>query len=104
MARKGKDRVTNGAPAESSATEPGDETQRGRRRLLQILLGTGAIASGKLLPDEWIKPVVDIVALPAHAQTSPDTGGDDPTPDDDDDDDDIFDDDDDDDLEEPAGP
>lgn len=60
-----------------------------RRRLLQVLLGAGVITSGQMLPERWIKPVIESISLPAHAQTSP------PEEEPDDDDDDDFDDDDD---------
>src|SRR5690606_9791622 len=41
-----------------------------RRALLKALtLGTGAVGAAKL-PTVWTKPVVDSVALPAHAQTT----------------------------------
>lgn len=43
----------------------------GRRKLLKsIVAGSGVVISGKSLPDSWIRPVVDSVMLPAHAQTS----------------------------------
>lgn len=42
-----------------------------RRKLLKtIAAGSGAVIAGKSLPDNWTKPVVDSVVLPAHAQTS----------------------------------
>lgn len=42
-----------------------------RRKLLKsIAAGSGAIISGKSLPDSWSRPVVDSILLPAHAQTS----------------------------------
>lgn len=49
------------------------KSSESRRKLLkQIGVGSGAVITSKNLPDEWIKPVVDSVALPAHAQVSPD--------------------------------
>jgi len=43
--------------------------QDARRRLLRTLVaGGGAMAGSRLLPDDWRKPVVDKVLLPAHAQ------------------------------------
>lgn len=42
------------------------ETRR-RRRLLQAL---GAFGTAAMLPEQWIKPTVDSVLLPAHAQTT----------------------------------
>lgn len=58
-----------------------------RRRLLQILLGVGVITSGRMLPDQWVKPVVESITLPAHAQTSPPDDSDDDDDDNDDNDD-----------------
>lgn len=51
--------------------------QSARRHLLQILSVGGLLGAGKLLPKEWVRPVVDEVMLPAHAQL---TNG--PVPDD----------------------
>lgn len=43
-----------------------------RRRLLKsIVAGGGVLATGKLLPENWARPLVQSVVLPAHAQTSP---------------------------------
>jgi len=43
----------------------------GRRRLLRALAATGgAAAAATLLPGEWVKPVIEIGHLPAHAQSS----------------------------------
>ena len=51
---------------------------QGRRRLLKSLaVGGGAMSAAKVVPEAWVKPVVDSVVLPAHSQTSP---GGDPTP------------------------
>ncbi len=45
-----------------------------RRKILKsIAAGTGAVVAGKSLPENWAKPVVDSVMLPAHAETSPNT-------------------------------
>jgi len=42
-----------------------------RRKLLKSLaIGSGAVIAGKSLPENWTKPVVSSVLLPAHAQTS----------------------------------
>jgi hypothetical protein len=47
------------------------DKQKARRRLLKSLAaGSGAIVAGKSLPENWGRPVVDSVMLPAHAQTS----------------------------------
>jgi hypothetical protein len=42
-----------------------------RRNLLKgIAAGSGAVITGKSLPESWSRPVIDSVMLPAHAQTS----------------------------------
>ena len=47
------------------------KSSESRRKLLKsIAAGRGAIVAGKSLPENWTKPVVDSVLLPAHAQTS----------------------------------
>jgi hypothetical protein len=44
----------------------------GRRQLLQAIAATGgAVATSMILPQEWVKPVIEVGYLPAHAQTSP---------------------------------
>ena len=46
-----------------------------RRKLLKsIAAGSGAIVAGQSLPESWSKPVIDSVILPAHAQTTDDSG------------------------------
>lgn len=35
-----------------------------------LAVGSGAVIAGKSLPDNWMRPAVDSVILPAHAQTS----------------------------------
>ncbi len=45
--------------------------QASRRKLLKsILAGGGVAVAGRGLPEQWTKPVVDAVLLPAHAQTT----------------------------------
>jgi len=40
-----------------------------RRRLLKRLaLAGGALASLMVIPKEWVKPIVDTIVVPAHAQ------------------------------------
>ncbi|MDH3690876.1 MAG: hypothetical protein OEU36_15625 [Gammaproteobacteria bacterium] len=47
-------------------------TDQGRRRLLALLSTSGGVAATtKSLPDQWVKPIVNSVLLPTHAQTSP---------------------------------
>lgn len=45
--------------------------QSRRKALKSMVAGSGAVIAGKSLPEEWAKPMVDSVLLPAHAQTSP---------------------------------
>jgi hypothetical protein len=40
-----------------------------RRRVLKILVGGVTVAI--LIPSKWIKPIVESVVVPAHAQASP---------------------------------
>jgi len=48
------------------------KSSESRRKLLKsIAAGSGAIVAGKSLPENWSKPVVESLILPAHAQTSP---------------------------------
>jgi hypothetical protein len=48
-----------------------DPAQQSRRRLIKTLTGTGGLILGaKALPEQWTKPVVDAVLLPAHAQAT----------------------------------
>jgi hypothetical protein len=61
----------------ASPTRPGDKQptpkrSQARRRLLKSLaLGAGAATTATVVPKEWIKPVVDSVVVPLHAQGSP---------------------------------
>lgn len=41
-----------------------------RKVLKRLLVGGGVAAGAKMMPDEWHKPVVESVILPAHAETS----------------------------------
>ena len=54
----------------SQASEQENES---RRTLLKHLVAAGgaAIGAAATLPDTWVKPVVDAVIVPLHAQTSP---------------------------------
>lgn len=43
----------------------------GRRKLLKLLASTtGAVGASLLLPEKWTNPILDVIVLPAHAQTS----------------------------------
>jgi len=42
-----------------------------RRRLIKILVGSGAaVTLARVAPERWTRPVVEAVVLPAHAQMS----------------------------------
>lgn len=50
-------------------------SESSRRKLLKsIAAGSSAVVAGKALPERWSKPVVDAVLLPAHAETTDETG------------------------------
>ncbi|MDZ7841252.1 MAG: hypothetical protein U5R46_10610 [Gammaproteobacteria bacterium] len=59
----------------AGSSSGGNSTTRrsaSRRRLLKQMAGGGSAAVvATAFTDRWYKPVVDVVALPAHAQTSP---------------------------------
>jgi hypothetical protein len=46
------------------------DTQR-RQALKKILAGSSIVGASAVVPDKWVKPVVNAVVLPAHAQASP---------------------------------
>jgi hypothetical protein len=50
-----------------------EQEHESRRTLLKHLVAAGgsAIGAAAVLPDKWVKPVVDAVIVPLHAQTSP---------------------------------
>lgn len=49
----------------------GSDITPARRQLLKALAGAGGVfAAGKSLPEKWMRPVVDAVLLPAHAQAT----------------------------------
>jgi hypothetical protein len=48
-----------------------DASVEGRRKALRkLLVGGGIVGASTQLPDKWMKPLVDSVLVPAHAQTS----------------------------------
>jgi len=50
---------------------PANPRAAGRRRLLRTLGGAGSVAAvTALLAPNWVRPVVQVVVLPAHAQLS----------------------------------
>jgi len=54
----------------SDNTKNDTKTNSRRQVLKATLAGTGAVIAGKSLPEQWSRPVVDSITLPAHAQTS----------------------------------
>lgn len=56
--------------SDNKKTPPNQDEKR-RVVLKKILAGGGVITVGSRLPDQWKRPVMDAVTLPAHAQTSP---------------------------------
>ena len=47
------------------------ELEVNRRKLLKILVASGgAVVASTMIPGKWLKPVVDVGVLPAHAQLS----------------------------------
>ena len=50
---------------------PDYRVSRRRGVLKKALGGVGGLVGAQMLPKNWIKPVVDSVIVPAHAQTSP---------------------------------
>jgi hypothetical protein len=46
-------------------------SERRRKLLKTITVGSGAVVSTQVLPEHWVKPIVNSVLLPVHAQTSP---------------------------------
>lgn len=63
-------RGTNETAADGRTSDKGAGTTASRRKLIQALAASGVVVSAKLIPEKWGKPVVDAVALPAHAQTT----------------------------------
>lgn len=48
-----------------------DDRGSSRRKILKGLATGGAVLTiDQVLPDKWVKPIADIIVLPAHAQTS----------------------------------
>ncbi len=67
------DKKRPGTDGELPSDSAGDDTDPKNRRssLKRILVGGGIISAGSQVPDKWVRPVVDSVMLPAHAQASP---------------------------------
>jgi len=53
------------------ATKSHIDLEVNHRKFLKILVASdGAVAASVIIPDKWLKPVVDMGVLPAHAQLS----------------------------------
>ncbi len=51
--------------------EASSETRR--KAMKRVLVGSGVVATSKVVPDSWSQPVIDSVVLPTHAEsTTPD--------------------------------
>ena len=46
----------------------GENREITRRKLLQRIAVGGAFAFMPVLPDRWVKPAIDMIVVPAHAQ------------------------------------
>ena len=57
-------------PNKSKVQEITRSKQSRRNLLKSMAAGSSAVIAGKSLPNDWAKPVVDSVLLPAHAETS----------------------------------
>ena len=60
----------NNQDLEKKASETLEQDTRKARRRTLAALGTGGVAALAKSNDTWVKPVVDSVILPSHAQTS----------------------------------
>ena len=60
-------------PQDSSQDSKPDSTPSNERRraLKKIVVGGSVVSSSVMLPKAWVKPVIDQIIVPAHAQTSP---------------------------------
>lgn len=74
---KSKDAIRRngrGSADEIAASGTKQSRQVSRRKMLRALGGGSALAVGGALPDQWTKPAIQAVMLPAHAQTTPTPG------------------------------
>ncbi len=52
--------------------DTGHSSNKRRQALKNIALGGGLISAASMAPQKWVRPVVDSVILPSHANTSDD--------------------------------
>lgn len=57
--------------SDTTGSTSGKSSSTARRRILQGLAVGGAFITARSLPDQWTRPIVQAVGLPAHAQMSP---------------------------------
>lgn len=72
MSNKNKKTNDNGGQNNSSHAIPVKHSTQRRRLLKNLASGAGAATVAQSLPEDWTRPVVDSVLLPAHATA---TGG-----------------------------
>lgn len=61
----------NNQPVSADNPVSAENKDDNRRKLLKSVVAAGGAATvGKMLPENWARPVVDTVMLPSHAQTS----------------------------------
>jgi len=75
MTDKTKKPAQPSGTVDQNSNEAGRETLQGRRRILKSLaIGGGVAATGKVVPEEWKKPLVETVVIPGHALGSSPAG------------------------------
>lgn len=57
--------------SDTAGSTSGKSSSTARRRILQGLAVGGAFVAARSLPEQWTRPIVQAVGLPAHAQMSP---------------------------------
>lgn len=60
----------NDLPDGGESSSSGDELERRRRAVRNILAGAGVVTGSQALSSTWTRPVIESVVLPAHAQTT----------------------------------
>lgn len=60
----------NSNPNLNSTPSSANDSSTSKRKLLAGLAIGGALVAGKSLPEQWTKPLINSVLLPAHAQAT----------------------------------
>lgn len=76
-----KDNDQNSSSSKNDATpispETGSDKKENRRKVLRnTLIGGAVISTGAATSGKWRKPALEAVILPAHAETTDDSGSD----------------------------